>query len=160
MTKYWFKYRNGYVNIDSENFYLTNTGNWSETTKLEEKTSETTTKKKAIKKEVISTILFLVQLIIGEKYFWDKDNIYGVIFIVLPMIITGFYMYYVMRSEFGETYKVPLEKLKKVEVNKRTLKIDFINGEGQQDSELIKEIDSKGLEIIEKLKRRLCTTYI
>ena len=160
MTKYWFKYRNGYVNIDSENFYLTNTGNWSETTKLEEKTSETSTKKKAIKKEVISTLLFLVQLIIGEKYFWDKDNIYGVFFILLPMAITGFYMYYVMRSEFGETYKVPLEKLKKVEINKQTLKIDFINAEGEQDSELIKGIDSKGLKIIEKLKKRLFTTYI
>ena len=65
-----------------------------------------------------------------------------------------------MRSEFGETYKVPLEKLKKVEINKQTLKIDFINAEGEQDSELIKGIDSKGLKIIEKLKKRLFTTYI
>jgi len=142
------------LNIDSENFYLTNTGNWSEIKKLEEKTSKTTSKKKTIKKEVTSTVLFLVQVITGKKYFWDKENIYGILFIVLPMAITGLYMYYVMRSEFGETYKVPLEKLKKIEVNKRTLKIHFINGKGEQDTEWIKGIDSKGIKIIEKLKRK------
>ena len=38
--KEWFKYEFGYVNIDSENLYLTNTGNWSETKTLTEKTKK------------------------------------------------------------------------------------------------------------------------
>ena len=36
--KQWFKYEFGFVNLDSENFYLTNSGNWSETENLKEKT--------------------------------------------------------------------------------------------------------------------------
>ncbi|WP_196889864.1 hypothetical protein [Aureivirga sp. CE67] len=42
--KEWFKYELGYVNIDSENIYLTGSGNWSETKNLEEKTRKVSKK--------------------------------------------------------------------------------------------------------------------
>ena len=35
--KHWFKYEFGYVNIDSEYLYFTNTGNWSEVQEIKEK---------------------------------------------------------------------------------------------------------------------------
>ena len=35
--KTWFKHEFGFVNIDDKNFYLTNTGNWTETERLGEK---------------------------------------------------------------------------------------------------------------------------
>jgi hypothetical protein len=37
MVKEWFTHEYGFVNIDTENIYFTNTGNWSETKDLEEK---------------------------------------------------------------------------------------------------------------------------
>lgn len=34
--KKWFKYEYGFVNIDEDYIYLTNTGNWSDTKDLQE----------------------------------------------------------------------------------------------------------------------------
>ncbi len=57
--KKWFKYRFGYVNIDDENFYLTNSGNWSETIDMNEKTKKTE-KKGSLKKFRINVYLYVV----------------------------------------------------------------------------------------------------
>ena len=37
--KEYFKYANGYININDENLFLTHSGNWSETSTLVEKLS-------------------------------------------------------------------------------------------------------------------------
>ena len=37
----YFKYKKGFVNIDDENLYLTNSGNWQEARNLQEKSSKT-----------------------------------------------------------------------------------------------------------------------
>ena len=39
--KEFFKYANGYVNINDENLFLTNSGNWSETKEINEKSAKT-----------------------------------------------------------------------------------------------------------------------
>jgi hypothetical protein len=44
--KEYFKYANGFVNINYENLFLTNSGYWSETRELLEKSSKTIKKHK------------------------------------------------------------------------------------------------------------------
>jgi methionyl-tRNA synthetase len=58
--KTWFKYEYGYVNLDSDTLYLTNSGNWSETTTLSEKTKEITQKNDTKNYKYVS---FLVSII-------------------------------------------------------------------------------------------------
>ncbi|WP_196890166.1 hypothetical protein [Aureivirga sp. CE67] len=148
--KNWFRYRDGFVNIDSENFYLTNTGNWSEIKDINEKTKEV---KVNPKMQYLWYILSLfLEVILGIVSSRVGNDFYSKIITVLIVFTIGLILYNLMRREFGKIYKVPLDKLKKVEIDKRNLRIEFLNGDDKEDSELIKGIDKKGIEIIENLK--------
>ncbi len=57
--KEYFKYSNGFVNINDENLFLTNSGNWSETIDLLEK-SPKSIRQNTLKELKIYSFLFIV----------------------------------------------------------------------------------------------------
>lgn len=147
--KQYFKYANGYVNINNENLFLTNSGNWSETYDLLEK-SPKSIKQNNFKTNKINLFLFLI-ICIGLLMISKAKNA------ALPLgfISLGIAAFFYMKLETGKRYKIPISKIIKIEVVDNVVKIIFYNANNQEDFEEITNVEYKGLGILEELKQHL-----
>lgn len=150
--KEWFKYEFGYVNIDSENLYLTNTGNWSETKTLTEKT-----KKVAKQNDNQSSLMigFIVITLFILAYLNFKSILSGRVALTLIVItILGSYkLYEYLKTEIGAKFKIPREKISEIRVNNRSIEIFFSNGEGNNDSYKLHRVEDKGISVMNSLTK-------
>ena len=147
--KNYFKYDNGYVNINDENLFLTNSGNWSETYDLWEK-SPKSIKQNNFKSNKINLFLFLI-ICIGLLMISKAKNA------VLPLgfISLGIAAFFYIKRETGKRYKIPILKIIKIEVVDNSVKIIFYNANNQEDFEEITNVEFKGLGILEELTQHL-----
>lgn len=84
--KEWFKYEFGYVNIDSENLYLTNSGNWSETRDLPEKTKQASNKNDNKSSSILGFIIVTIGLL---TFLIMKNFINGKVGLTLILLTLG-----------------------------------------------------------------------
>ena len=149
--KEWFKYEFGFVNVDSENLYLTNTGNWSETKNLTEKNKKVSNKNDR-KSSSITGFIILVFCVFAFMIY--KIYISGKLGISLILLTVGggykFYQY--LKTEIGAKFKIPLEKITELNINEKSAEIKFVDGESLSGSYLLNNIDEKGKQIIKSLK--------
>lgn len=146
--KDYFKYERGYVNIDDQNLFLTNTGNWSETKELNEKSPRSIRKNRF--KEFKYYFFFLIIGALLLFFFFKSER--------FPIVgITGlaFAVYMYMKRETGKSYKIPLEKIIRIEIMNSSATIVFHNQANENDSEEISGIEIKGLDILSELKLHL-----
>jgi hypothetical protein len=137
--KFWCKYEYGYINIDDGNFYVTNTGNWSEAEKLAER-SAVSKKEDKLKSFWIkiflypSLIAFCVMFFVGLKKVLSGDlKLFPVMMIVLAPI-GGIAIYRYMKPELGLPFRLPLQKINSFTVDVNKLTLEFTDGEGKPDS--------------------------
>lgn len=147
--KHYFKYGNGYVNISDENLFLTNSGNWSETFDLLEK-SPKSIKQNNFKSNKINLFLFLI-ICLGLLMILKAKNA------VLPLgfISLGIAAFFYMKRETGKRYKIPISKIINIEVIDNTVKIIFYNANNQEDFEEITKVEFKGLGVLDELDQHL-----
>lgn len=146
--KEYFKYGNGYINVNDECVFLTNSGNWSETHKLSEKSS----KSKFITNKIFLNYLFIIILLgVGFydvlKDFRNKSFPFGIVLIAL-----GFLTFF--KRAKGIRYKIPLAKIIKITITANMATIVFFNENNFEDLSEITKIESKGLEVLERIKLR------
>ena len=148
--KEYFKYANGFVNINDENLFLTTTGNWSETINLVEKSAKSI-KQNNFKLNKMHIYYFLAILLIGFISFDIFKDVktstfpFGIILLALA----GFAY---LKREKGNRYKIPISKIKTIEFNSNSAKIIFLNINNTLDFEEITGVDSKGLIILSKFE--------
>lgn len=148
--KEYFKYQCGYVNIDDENLFITNTGNWSETRTMNEKSSDEikVNKRRKAKTEIIVYLLFIAGIIFIIEAFsdWDTSSftIFGSLFFLRKV-----YDYF--KDDLGNKYKVPRSKITSIHINKNELMIEFLNLDGELDTETLKKVEEKGIKIMKRL---------
>lgn len=150
MNKHYFKYDSGYINIDEENLYLTNSGNWQETKELKEKSSKTK-KQNSSRQNWNNFFLFAVFTGIGVvvyMMFTRQNKSYKIIggLLVLAVLV---YKYF--QPEMGNRYKIPLNKIDRIEIWEKGIRIHFKNEANETDKEDINNVDPKGFEILSKL---------
>ena len=149
--KHFFKYGTGYINIDSENLFITNTGNWQETLDLKEKSKES----KAENNRRIARMNSFVYVLFGIAIFVmlktvSTDSIYFKFIFVLPAI--AFFVYRYFKSGTGKRYKIPLLKIESVERYDRDgIKVFFLNAINESDFEIIINVEPKGFTILSDL---------
>ena len=146
--KHFFKYEYGYINIDSKNLYLTNTGNWSETEGMEEKSPKT------INKSDRRRTWILIFLIIGAALififrFMEAVNTNLLLIVLVPFACLPLYKY--MRNELGPAFMIPLHKVLFVEREGDGLRIHFTNINYENDSVYLRKIRGQGVDYIENL---------
>ena len=146
--KEYFKYTNGFININDENLFLTNSGNWSETLNLKEKSSKSNFK---TNKMYLNYLFVIVLIGIGIydvlKDFKNKSFPFGIVLIGL-----GVLAYF--KREKGKNYKIPLSKIIKITVSDNAVKIIFYNENDLEDIEEITNIDTKGMKVFEQIKQQ------
>lgn len=149
--KEWFKYEFGYVNIDSENLFLTNSGNWSETKNLTEKTKESSTKNDNKSSSIIG---FIIIVFCFFGFITYKSFISGKTGLTLFFLTIGggykFYQY--LKTEIGAKFRIQLEKISEVKINEKSVEIKFIDGEGLNTNYILNNIDKKGKSIMNLIK--------
>lgn len=147
--KEYFKYDNGFVNINDENLFLTNSGNWSETHDLLEK-SPKSIRLNNFKSYKVYLFYLIVIVMVGfliNNIFKDIQNKsfpFGVIVLALSAFAY-------LRSETGKRYKIPLSKIQSITIIDKEAKIVFLNTNGVEDFEIIHKITDKGLSILNSL---------
>ncbi|MBY8961230.1 hypothetical protein KJK34_00535 [Flavobacterium sp. D11R37] len=148
--KHFFKYHNGYINIDDENLYLTTTGNWSETKDIIEKS---TVSKRDNFSRIANKQNFLVAIGIILTGFFFYNNAFKSI--ILPVLIIGaglFLLFNYTRRDFGLQYKIPLSKIDSIIlIDQNDIKIIFRNLNNEPDTETLKGVNNKGIEYLTKL---------
>lgn len=155
--KQWFKYKFGFINIDSENLYLTNSGNWSKTLSLTENNTNIENKNDANKTKYLG---FIIAIIGSLVYLIFKNKINGKVGIGLLMsvIILGYKLYSYFKSEIGESFKIPLHKIQTISLKTDRFKINYINQEGVESIKEIFKIEEKGFLIMENLQKEIKKT--
>ncbi len=106
--KDWFKYEFGFVNIDSDNLYFTNTGNWSETKGLKEKGVQKSNRGRKIRIQ-----LFLLGSAIGLGALLFNNVVAENLSIVMVIgsAFTFYSLYNYMKTEIGHKFKLPISKV-------------------------------------------------
>ncbi|WP_395045027.1 hypothetical protein [Flavobacterium sp.] len=148
MKKY-FKYSNGFVNINDENLFLTNSGNWSETHDLLEK-SPKSIRQNSLKQFKIYSFLVII-VCIGLLMMARSKN--G--FLPFGFIGIGVAAFFYMKRETGKRYKIPISKIKDIEINDDIAKIFFNNANNVEDCEEISSVETKGLSILKELNKNI-----
>lgn len=144
--KEYFKYANGFVNLNNENLFLTNSGNWSETLNLLEK-SPKSIRKNNIKSYKIYIYLFIVACLIVLVLTKAKSGS-----IPFGLILLGLGTYSYLKRETGKQYKIPISKIKSIIINENEVTIFFYNSNAIEDFEILAKVDNKGLDILSHLK--------
>ena len=150
--KHYFKYCSGYVNIDAENLFLTNSGNWQETHELNEKNKQSKRQNslRIARMNLFIYITFgIIAFIVYKSVSRDKpyfNAIFG-----LPVI--AYFVNKYFSTEMGKRYKIPLSKIQSVDkYDTDGIKINFLNAANEPDFEIIEKLESKGFKVLDELK--------
>lgn len=150
----WFKYEYGYVNIDDEYLYLTNSGNWSETFNLQEKSRVVNNRNENKSAWMIG---FLVVVFAFFAFLILMTGANGKIsFTLLFLTIGGGYkMYEYMKRGIGAKFKIPLPKISEIRMTDDLAEIAFTDGEGNSEVYKLLKVDEKGRGILQSLNDNL-----
>ncbi|MBF05076.1 MAG: hypothetical protein CMP76_17500 [Flavobacterium sp.] len=149
--KDFFKYEKGYINIDATYLYLTQTGNWSETDSLAEKSAKS---KSIATRKKIKTYSFYVMLLAFSLllYFNVTNGKSGKFMLPLGIILLLISSFNYFRAGSGSQYKIPLHKINTMEYSFKSLKIYFKNADNKDDFERIENVEPKGITLLKELK--------
>ncbi len=151
MERHYFKYKFGYINIDSENLYMTNSGNWQEALQTEEKSQAN----EEANNQRISHMMLGVYFVAGSIAFYIITMAENKIASLITLTVCSglaFAAYNYMKTEFGKRYKIPLSKIQSVEIEgNNKIKINFLNANNVPDTETIKEVENKGINLLYQL---------
>lgn len=146
--KHYFKYGAGYVNIDTENLFLTNSGNWQETRELEEK-SPKTKRQNSFRIGRMNLFLYVVFGVISIVIFKMMASDAPATKLIFGLPVLAYFVNNYFKNELGKRYKIPLTKIQTVErYDNNGLKINFLNSTNEPDFEIIEKVEPKGFEVL------------
>ena len=148
MQKHYFKYALGYINIDDQNLYLTNSGNWQEILEIEEKSRATETNNNNRNGRMRGFVYTIFGGAGAYIFYMLNQKVLAIpLFVGLGFLALQVLKYF--KTEFGNRYKIPIHKIIAVAPQgKDGLKISFYNAAGNPDYEVVKEVTPNGISFI------------
>ena len=145
-----YKYEFGYVNVDDEFVYLTNTGNWTEIPKLPEKTQQSHARDM---RRYFKHTTYLVVISVLAAAFVLYNVLFGiysmVVIIGLPVLI--YYLYQYLKNEMGPAFAIPHHKLVSVENHGKSTIITYIDGEGDEVNDKLVRLEEEGRKALKNI---------
>lgn len=151
MKKYYFKYKLGYINIDSTNLYLTKTGNWFEINHLKEN-SKTKKKLNREKFEISKSYYYVILLISAFLLILTERKNILVNFLVAGFNLIFFFLKY-FNNEAIPNFKIPIHKILNYRLLNNDVELFFRNGINQEDYIILKNVDLKILTILNEFNK-------
>ncbi len=142
--KIWSKHRFGFVNIDDDFVYLTNSGNWSEVQKLKEKHADQpeASKLQSTLMNSLYVSLFLVLLVFVAL----KGQV--VFAIVIASIFGVYTLYQSLTRAYRGKYKIPKSKVEKVVVSNDDVHLSFLDAHGNVSEIILRKITDECREAL------------
>lgn len=148
--KDYFKYDYGYVNVNDNCLYLTNSGNWSDTEDLAEKSVHISVKNTWRNSKTWLLILSVSALVVAIQLKGNSSG--GLGFVALFGIAAGYFaVYQRFRSDMGPTFKIPMSKITQIDLRGNVARIVFRDGDGDEDVQTLSGVSPEGLEILKRL---------
>ena len=150
MSRYCFKRKMGYVNITTDSIYLTNSGNWTEIQQIQEKSKETiriNNRRKVRIKLFLYPSLILFALILVANLTSLKVLSIGTIIAFAGSVAV--YKYFL--SDLGNRYKIPIDKIIKVEIIEESMFLQFYDSQRNITSEEIQELSTEAIAKIQEI---------
>jgi hypothetical protein len=151
--KTYHKYRNGYINIDDTNIYLTSTGNWSEVETLSEKKVGKSTKRigKIIGMYIllafVSTVVICIFASSERQLLFKLFSLAGGIFGVIKL-------YHYFNTETGERFYIPKSKVIRITPEKNNFTIEFRSETVDQETIHIVNVEGDVETVMQKMLQR------
>ncbi|HWY38187.1 MAG TPA: hypothetical protein VNY73_06480 [Bacteroidia bacterium] len=145
-----FSYEYGYILIDEECFYLTNTGNWSEARMLKEK-GEFKTGNSLLHRVWIAGFVIIAGLGVAIFELAAHHSQSGIYIGVLLAGAGIWKVYTYMRKELGSTLYIKKQNISSEFYTNDTLNIVFTNAEGREE-----QISLSGISASDHEKIKTC----
>ena len=129
----WFKNKYGYVNIDNKYIYFTSSGNWSETSKLKEKSISLP------KNPRLSNFIFFflgIGTILLFLFYNSKS-----ISVIIGFSVLAYKAYGYLKSDLGPQYKIKRTSIISVDYTPNGTDIKFINIDKIEETQTLYEIN-------------------
>lgn|GEM_PF-1617178 len=145
-----YKYEFGYLNVDDQFVYFTNTGNWTEIPKLTEKIQQSHARDM---RRYFKHTIYLVFISVLAAAFVIYNVLWGiynmVVIVGLPVLI--YYLYQYLKNEMGPAFAIPHDKLVSVEHAGKSTIVTYIDGEGDEVNDKLVKLEEEGKETLNKL---------
>jgi hypothetical protein len=146
--KQWFKHEYGFVNIDAENIYFTNTGNWSETNGLKEKGVQQQNSFRQFRMRIIPFVLIAVVVFL---LIFPIDSGKVKFSLIAGLVVLAISARKYLKTEIGAKFKLPISKIENIVLNTESATITFEDGEGKSAEQILEKVDQKGIDLLEEL---------
>lgn len=147
--KEWFKYEYGFVNIDDENLYLTNSGNWTEVASLKEKTGAASVTS-YVRQFRIIIFTAVVLAAFAFLFFMNLAQLGVSLVLLVGLPVAGYFLYRYMQSDMSLSFKIPIHKLQGIAIEESTVVLIFTNGAGTTEEKKLVNTEVKGLNILQE----------
>ena len=145
----WFRYRSGFINIDDEYIYFTDTGNWSEAGNLSVINLNNEAKNR--RKNVFFTLLLALDMflpfVLGDFY---------ALWIIFPIVLFAL-IYDLKSNNLTSTNKVKLVDIENINIDGLSVQIRFLISEHVSRVRKLRKVEDKGLIILESITQRMFT---
>lgn len=148
--KMYFRYDRGYVNVDEENIYLNNTGNWADAKKAGEK-SRRTNRKNRWRIFRVRMLIYLLYLLAVLAFMRALDSQVGSLTGLLMILALAVKVYRSFVSETGKRIKIPIRKIQYIEEQEGTFVICFRDADGELETEAVSGAEPHGQHALENL---------
>lgn len=143
----WIKYKFGYIVLDKENLYLTNTGNGVELRNLKAKPTNPPYKQRISDSKEFRYILGLIGIFSLFIYHTFSVSLFSFLSIIIGIgVIYNVYLY--MREGFGPSYRIPKDHIQHIDMDRKYPIIQFVDGLGIEQEMQIIGMEAKGHEIL------------
>lgn len=139
-SKHYFKHRYGYIHIDEDNLYFTDSGNWSEARRLKEKPGRKPANEVKWWNRVLGYVL--IAILIGLSVFMFYDILTSEIklgSICFTGFITCLLGYKQIMEKYGPRIRIPREKITSITLlDNGVLEVQFLDDRNDKAVQLIK----------------------
>ncbi|WP_298417965.1 hypothetical protein [uncultured Kordia sp.] len=148
--KEWFRYEYGFVNIDAENLYFTNTGNWSEVKGLKEKGIQQQNSFRQFRMKIIP---FIIIVLIVFLIIFPIDSGKVKFSLIAGLVLLAISARNYLKREIGAKFKLPISKIEHITLIGEVATIVFQDGEEKSTEQILESLDRKGIQLLETLQK-------
>ena len=148
--KSWFQYEYGYINVDKDNIYFTNTGNGSELRRLKEIPFGQNISNR------LGPYTFMGIIAVPSFYFIRNLDFTFRSFLIVAAIFTAIYFaYQYLKREKGVSMWIPMDRLENISIEKDFVEVSFLNKHKKIQSIELDKVEKDGLKFWYQLREKL-----
>ncbi|OIQ22419.1 MAG: hypothetical protein BM557_00070 [Flavobacterium sp. MedPE-SWcel] len=143
--KQCFKHKHGYISIDQEKLYLSQSNDWSTILKINRDLSNSKYITKDTRKTLLSFLNYLPVLFLAIWYGFD----FWTMIIALNIIaLLSWAIFLILDDKASKKQAmIPLDKIESIEpYRKNGVIINYLNRYDESDEKIIKKVEKKGIE--------------